>query len=145
MTMIRWNPWSVRSPLSRHVDRLFQDVPAAPSRWRNAGNLRIDVEDNEKDYTLTASLPGFEAEEVDISITGRTVTVSAESKSESDTPKDSYVLRERYNGSLIRRLVLPGAIDAANAASQFKNGVLTIHIPKAIGSETHKVEISTAA
>ena len=145
MTMIRWNPWAVRSPLRRHVDRLFQDASAAPAWWRNAGNLRIDVEDNEEDYTLTASLPGFEAEEVDISVTGRTVTVSAESKSESDTPKDSYVLRERYDGSLIRRLVLPGAIDVANAASQFKNGVLTITLPKAIGSETHKVEISTAA
>ena len=140
MTMTRWNPWPVRSSFGRSLDRFFNDTPSY-AWWRNSGNLRIDVEDNPDSYSLTASLPGFEPNDVDISITGRTVTVSAESKAETDKTEDSYVLRERYSGSLIRRLILPGAVDAANGTSEFKNGVLTISLPKASGSETHKVAI----
>ena len=127
MTMTRWNPW------------------LAPAWRRNAGNLRIDVEDKPDHYSLTASLPGFAPDDVDISITGRTVTVSAESKSEADTTEDNYVLRERYNGSLIRRLILPGAVDAANGTSEFTNGVLSIRLPKASGSETHKVAVGAGS
>ncbi len=141
MTMMRWNPWPVRSSFGRSLDRFFDDSAEAPAWWRNSGNLRIDVEDKPDSYSLTASLPGFEPDDVDISITGRTVTVSAESKAETDKTEDSYVLRERYSGSLIRRLILPGAVDAANGTSEFKNGVLTISLPKASGSETHKVAI----
>lgn len=140
MTMMRWNPWPVRSSFGRSLDRFFNDAPSY-AWWRNSGNLRIDVEDKPESYSLTASLPGFEPDDVDISITGRTVTVSAESKSETDKAEDNYVLRERYSGSLIRRLILPGAIDGANGTSEFKNGVLTISLPKASGSETHKVAI----
>ena len=140
MTMMRWNPWSVRAPFGRSLDRYFSDTPSY-TWWRNSGNLRIDVEDKSDQYSLTASLPGFEPDDVDISITGRTVTVSAESKQETENSEDSYVLRERYSGSLIRRLILPGAIDAANGTSEFKNGVLTISLPKASGAETHKVAI----
>ncbi len=128
MTMTRWNPW------------------LAPAWRRNSGNLRIDVEDKPDHYSLTASLPGFEADDVDISITGRVVTVSAESKSESeDTAEGAYVLRERYSGSLIRRLILPGSVDAANATSEFTNGVLRIRLPKASGSETHKVAVGAGS
>ena len=148
MTMMRWNPWSVSAPFGRGLDRFFEPTPA-PAWWRNAGNLRIDVEDSPDGYTLTASLPGFEPGDVDISITGRTVTVSAESKAESesttDKADDAYVLHERYSGSLIRRLILPGAVDATSGGAKFKNGVLTIRLPKASGSETHKVEIGAGA
>lgn len=140
MTMMRWNTWPVHSSFGRSLDRFFNDTPSY-AWWRNNGNLRIDVEDKPDSYSLTASLPGFEPDDMDISITGRTVTVSAESKAETDKTEDSYVLRERYSGSLIRRLILPGAIDAANGTSEFKNGVLTISLPKASGSETHKVAI----
>lgn len=140
MTMTRWNPWHARSPFGRSLDRFFNDTPSY-AWWRNSGNLRIDVEDKPDSYSLTASLPGFEPDDVDISITGRTVTVSAESREETDKTEGSYVLRERYRGSLIRRLILPGAVDAANGTSEFKNGVLTISLPKASGSETHKVAI----
>ena len=140
MTMMRWNPWPARSSFGRSLDRFFNDTPSY-AWWRNSGNLRIDVEDRPDSYSLTASLPGFEPDDVDISITGRTVTVSAESKSEADKTEESYVLRERYSGSLIRRLILPGAVDAAKGTSEFKNGVLTISLPKASGAETHKVAI----
>ncbi len=144
MTMMRWNPWSVRAPFGRGLDRFFEPT-LAPAWWRNSGNLRIDVEDKPDHYSLTASLPGFEPDDVDISVTGRTVTVSAESKEEKENSEDSYVLRERYSGSLIRRLILPGAVDAASGASGFKNGVLTISLPKASRSETHKVAIGAGA
>ncbi len=140
MTMMRWNPWPSRASFGRGLDRFFNDTPSY-AWWRNSGNLRIDVEDKPDHYSLTASLPGFEPDDVDISITGRTVTVSAESKSETDKTEDSYVLRERYSGSLIRRLILPGAVDAAKGTSEFKNGVLSISLPKASGAETHKVAI----
>ena len=145
MTMTRWNPWSVRSPFGRSLDRLFEPTPA-PAWWRNAGNLRIDVEDNPDNYTLTASLPGFEPGDVEVSITGRAVTVSAESKSESaEKSEGAYVLRERYSGSLIRRVILPAAIDAASGSTEFRNGVLTVRVPKASGAETHTLEIGAGA
>ncbi len=143
MTMIRWNPWTDRSLFGRGLARSLETWPG--HAWRpNAGNLRIDVEDNPDHYSLTASLPGFEPGDVDISVTGRTVTVSAESSQEADRAEDSYVLRERYSGSLIRRLILPGAVDAANGSAEFRNGVLTIRLPKASGSETHRVAVSSS-
>ena len=141
MTMMRWNPWSDRSPFERNLERFFDVLGGPQSASRDADNLRVDVEDNSDHYNLSASLPGFEPKDVDISITGRTVAITAESSHEKETKEDRYVLRERYNGTLMRRLVLPAAVDAQKAAAAFKNGVLTISLPKASGAETHKVAI----
>ena len=144
MTMMRWNPWNGHSALRSSLER-FSEPRAAPDWWRASGNLGIDVEDQSDHYRLTASLPGFESDDVDVSITGRAVTVSAEQKTETeqDGKENPYLLRERYSGALIRRLILPAAVEGAGAKAEFKNGVLTIDLPKTAGAETQKVDITT--
>ena len=101
------------------------------------------MEDQSDHFRLTASLPGFEPDDVDVSITGRAVTVSAEHKTEQESKENPYILRERYNGALIRRFILPVAVDAANTKAEFKNGVLSIEPPKTAGAETRKVAITS--
>ena len=142
MTMMRWNPWRGHDAFGRNLER-FLDPRNAPAWWRTSGNLGIDVEDQSDHFRLTASLPGFEPDDVDVSITGRAVTVSAEHKTEQESEENPYILRERYNGALIRRLILPVAVDAANANAEFKNGVLSIELPKTAGAETKKVAITS--
>ncbi len=144
MTMMRWNPWNGHSALRRNLER-FSEPRSAPAWWRASGNLGIDVEDQSDHYRLTASLPGFEPDDVDVSITGRAVTVSAEHKTEQESKENPYILRERYNGALTRRLILPASVEGAGAKAEFKNGVLSIDLPKTAGSETQKVEITTAS
>jgi HSP20 family protein len=91
----------------------------------------LDVQETADHVQVTAELPGLSKDDVEISIEGNNMLVlSGEKKSEQEKKEGSYYRSERYYGSFSRRVILPTDVDFEKADASFKNGVLTIMLPK---------------
>jgi HSP20 family protein len=116
------------------MDRLFEDSFVTPQRgWLaplRAADLAMDLYETNDEVVVKAALPGVKPEEVDITITGNTLTIRGESKQENEVKEENYIRRERRYGSFSRSVTLPGGLKSDKAEATFENGVLTLKVPK---------------
>ena len=120
-------------------NRSARQVDAEPEAW----SIPLDVVQVGDVLVVTASVPGTSKDEIDVSVDDNVLTIKAESTgSTAKDNKDGYLLRERRTGSYYRALRLPETVDFENAESTFKDGVLTIKLPKLESKKARKLEIS---
>ena len=107
-------------------------------------NFRTDIRDDGDKYVMESELPGFEKEDISLDINGSYLVISAQHKTEEEKKDDDgkYIRRERTFGSYKRSFDVSG-IDADNISAEYKNGVLTVEMPKKKHEEpqTRKLEI----
>jgi len=117
------------------MDRLFEESFIRPRiGWPaplGAGALAVDMYETDQDVVVKSSVPGIKAEDLDITITGDTLTIKGETKTEEKVEKANYIRQERRYGAFCRSLTLPTTIVAEKAKAEFENGVLTLTLPKA--------------
>lgn len=103
----------------------------------------IEVAENAEGITLTAELPGMQQEDIDITLVEDLLTLKGEKKSESEKEGQTYHISERKYGSFSRSLKLPYAPEQNAVNASFKNGVLTLKIPRPSHAQpnTHKIQI----
>jgi len=123
------------NPLEDAFDNLFRGLPVwLPNPERHAAaptQFRMDVTESDKEYQVLADLPGVKKEDINITINGNEVAVSAEVKHEKDVKSDETVLRaERYYGPIQRAFSLAQEVDEATAQAKFNDGVLELTLPK---------------
>lgn len=119
-----------------YVRPLHGDALPTPSQ------IKIDVKENDKTYTVHAEVPGVSKEDIQVSIDGSVVTLRAEVKQQDSETKDEKVLRtERYYGSVARSFQLPQDIDQANAKAKYDGGVLTLTLPKKSATAAQRLAI----
>lgn len=138
------------------IDRLFDrmnrrladfdygmdDVGRWEAGMARTSGLRMDVADYDDELVVVADLPGFEKEEIDLSVSEDTLTVTAERTMDQEDESDVYVRRERSSRSVRRSITLPATVDADEASASYTNGVLTITLPKLAGSDSdHRIDI----
>ncbi len=130
------NRLPVRSPygrlwsLQRAVDRLFDDaVYRASAGEAEEGQPALDMFEAESAVVVKAAVPGFTPDDIDVSITGNTLTIKGQVSAEEDKEEHNYIFRERHMASFSRMLTLPHEV-GAEATAQFENGVLTLTLPK---------------
>lgn len=121
--------------LRREMDRLFENFGRdlgwpAPEGRAVAMAPSIDVSETEAEIKIEAELPGIDEKDVEVVISDNVLTVKGEKKADKEEKKKDYHLVERSSGSFSRSLTLPFAADPAKAKASFKNGVLTISMPK---------------
>jgi HSP20 family protein len=80
---------------------------------------------------VKSTIPGIGPEDLDISITGDTLTIKGETRAEEEVEQESYICRERRYGAFSRSLTVPAPVVAEEAEAEFENGVLTLTLPKA--------------
>jgi HSP20 family protein len=135
--------------LRREMDRLFESFgrdlgwPAGDNR-SVAMTPSIDVSETESELKIEADLPGVDEKDVDVVITDNVLTIKGEKKGEREEKKKDFHLVERSYGSFSRSLTLPFAVDPNKAKATFKNGVLSITLPKPpeVKAKAKKVAIS---
>jgi HSP20 family protein len=124
------------SPLGRihdEIDRVFQDFTTSRFwPWaEGAGRVpSLDLYEKNGNLVLDVELPGIDKKDVKVSYTDITVTIQGESKQEKEEKKEGYYRSERQYGSFYRSIPLPQPVDFAQAKAEFKDGVLTITLPK---------------
>lgn len=106
--------------------RRFEDTFSALSKL----SPRADLKETDKTVTITAELPGVTEGDIDVTVTDGRLTIRAEKKEETRKDEDNYHLSERHYGSVQRTFSLPEAADLDKATAAFKDGVLTIDVPK---------------
>ncbi|HUO88950.1 MAG TPA: Hsp20/alpha crystallin family protein [Rhizomicrobium sp.] len=129
-------PFEPFSSFRQEIDRLFDDF-FAPSRGvaapgGNGGMLRpsIEMTEDDKAYHVTAELPGLDMKDINLDLRENTLSISGEKKSEKTEQGEGTHYSERTYGRFERMIALPDEVDADKVDAHFKNGVLTIDLPK---------------
>jgi HSP20 family protein len=115
--------------------------------WRaelatQAPQIKLDVSEDEAQYMVKADIPGVRREDINVSVDGNQVTISAEVKKESEEKKGGRVLRsERQYGYATRMFSLDCEVDDAKADAKYENGVLNLKLPKKTAKAVKKLAI----
>jgi HSP20 family protein len=134
MTKItRWEPFRemrrMHDMLDQLMDRSLTDYPDLAGE--KFGFLPLDVYQTEENVIVKASAPGLKPDDLNISITGDTLTIQGETSEEKEEKGAQYHLKERRSSSFSRSITLPTMVKAEEASAEFENGVLTLTLPKA--------------
>ena len=120
----------------RNIDDIFKDFRVAPS-WTNLPaepRIKMDVAETDKSYVVKAEIPGVTKEDIKVSIEGNQVSISAETKKETEEKSGETVVRsERYYGQQFRSFTLACDVDEDKAEASYQNGVLELKLPKKSG------------
>ena len=128
--LTRWEPMREMMTLREAMDRLFDDAFTRPLSLRGVSSVpAIDMYQTNDKVVVKATLPGLKAEDVEISVTGETLTLRGEYKQENEQKDARYHIREQRYGSFERSLLLPTDVKADKARADFENGVLTVTMP----------------
>lgn len=132
------------------VDDLFDDLMKGffvrPMRYTGADvpavQVKMDVKEDDKAYTVHAEMPGVKKEDIHVSVEGGLVTIAAEVKRESEQKEGEKVIHsERYYGKVSRSFTLAQEVDEANAKARFDNGVLELVLPKRAVASSRRLTI----
>lgn len=135
MAIERWHPFTDLMSLRQAMDRLFEDSFVRPSHalevLGEVATPALDVYQTPSEIVVKAALPGVKPEDVNIDITGETLTIKGESKAEQEVKREDYLHQERRYGAFSRSVALPGGLKPDKAEATMEDGVLTLTIPKA--------------
>jgi HSP20 family protein len=146
-----WHPFET---LRRQVDRLFDEFPFRrsiaefePFERFVSGAVSappVDFVEKEKEYELTAELPGLDEKNIEIKLSNSLLTISGEKKEEKEEKKEGYYFSERRYGSFKRAFRVPEGVDTDKIEASFDKGVLKIRLPKTPEAQKaeKKIEIS---
>jgi HSP20 family protein len=137
------------------VNKLFSDFFGDLSfpRWSRdmekafAVNTAVDVSENDKEYRISAEIPGMDAKDLQITAADGYITIRGEKREESEEEKKGYFRQERSYGEFQRVIALPDTANLEKAEANMSKGVLTVTIPKKAGAQSkeRKIEVKQAA
>jgi HSP20 family protein len=102
---------------------------------------KVDVVDRNGEVCVRAELPGFNKDEIDVSVNDSTATIKAAHKTEEEDKAEDFYRREISRSYMSRTVSLPVAVDGSRAKASFSNGVLELTVPKTEKSKSQKIEI----
>jgi HSP20 family protein len=145
MSIVRWEPFSDLMTLRDAMDKLFEESVVRPRGWlapTGAAELAVDVYETENDLVVTAAVPGVKPEELEVTVTGDALSISGETKSETTSEKANFYRQERHYGAFSRTVALPMPVQVDKAEAKFKDGVLTLVLPKSEATRPRSIKIN---
>lgn len=131
--------------LHRSLDNLLADFFGGVGMERRSGLIapQFEVSETDGSVMVEAELPGMDEKDIEISVTDHVLTIQGEKKKEAETKKKNYYIAERSYGRFQRSLQLGSGVDTDKVRASFKNGVLTVTLPKTEPekSKTRKIDI----
>jgi HSP20 family protein len=142
MSLIKWSPYRNLISLPDEIDRFFNgfglDLNVSDSVW----SPTVDISETENQYEVNAEIPGLKKEDIKLSVEDNVLTLSGERKVEKETDKKNYHRIERAYGKFERSFRLPKEVDAENIKANYKNGVLTVQLPKTEAVKPKEIAVS---
>lgn len=144
--------WGGIDEMERQMERFFESVfPTGwmrPFRWERPalGELAewrpaVDVVDRDDEIVIRAEIPGVEKDDLDVSMSDSTITIKGTTKREEKEEKGDYYRCETARGTFMRTVMLPGEVDSSKAEATYKDGLLTLKLPKAEASKRRRIKI----
>jgi HSP20 family protein len=139
-----WRPFGELSSLRREMDRLWENFfgerPLA-RMWEREWAPSLDMSESKDNFVVKAEVPGIDAKDIDISLTGDVLTIRGEKKQEKEEREEDYHLIERSHGSFSRSVRLPAEVESNKIRASYKNGILNITLPKSEKVKAKEVKI----
>ena len=139
-------PWSgmtgLKQDMDRVLDRFFE------SRWEELPALgdwmpKVDVSETKDSVVVKAETPGMDAKDIQVSLQENVLTITGEKKQEKEEKDERYHRVERSYGSFTRSMRLPAGVEAGKVNAAFKNGVLTVTLPKTAAAKSTPIPVKT--
>jgi HSP20 family protein len=145
MQLVRFNPTKELANF-RHSMNFFDDLFGEFFRDEGADltrgwNPKVDVFEEADQIVMKAELPGVDKDKITIDVNGRVLTVKGERISDDEVKEDNYYRRERSYGRFERSFTLPAETDSEKIKADYKDGVLTLNIPKPVSSKTRQITV----
>jgi HSP20 family protein len=144
----RSNPFEELERLFDRMSRQFDDVTRTWEEESPFGrsssemeSMAIDLVEADDEYVVTADLPGFERDEVEIEVTDHVLHIEAEHEEATEEREADYLRQERRHQSVRRAVRLPDEVDKEAVEARIKNGVLTVTLPRLESEEVRTIEI----
>ena len=146
MTLIRrTSPFGDLLTLRQAMDRLFEESYVRPGTWWRSdtqGVLPLDVIATKEALVVKAAVPGIRPEDVDITITGDNLSITATHNEERKEEEGGYLFQELRRGTWSRTVSLPGDLETEAASAAYENGVLTLTIPKSARAKPRQIRLT---
>ena len=139
------NLFSLHNEMGRVFGDIFRSQEGGTDTEERDWTPRVDISETENDFEIRAELPGVSESDVNVSVTDNRLTVKGEKLQEAETEGKNYHRVERRYGSFQRRFTLPRNVETANIKAGFKDGVLTLSIPKPEAAKPTEIPIATAS
>lgn len=140
-----WTPFRQLSSLRDEIDRLFESPLTGfreGTQFLSGWMPPLDIFENKDHITVKAEVPGMKREDIDISLHDSVLTLSGERKSE-ETGSDAQTYRsERFLGRFQRTVTLPTPVDGAKVKANYKDGILTVILPKTEEAKPKQIEVN---
>jgi len=147
-TITRWDPFRGLGTLQEQMNRLFEDSffrgrtdQSAITTWAPA----VDIYETEHELVAKADLPDVAEKDLDIRVENNVLTIRGERKFEQNVSEDNYLRVERAYGSFSRSLSLPNTVNTEAIQAEYRNGVLTVRMPKREESKPKQIKVSVAS
>jgi HSP20 family protein len=131
------SPYRRMSHLREAMNRLMEENMTEPTQTEREMQLAVDVLAEDEAYTITALIPGVDADDINIEVLNNTIAIRGEFK-DMERQDSKYLVCELPSGRFNRVITLPTALDPAKAEASLKNGIFTLRVPKA---EAHRPKV----
>ena len=147
MSMTRWEPFRGLNTLQEQVNRLFEDSvtrtrsgQAELAGWAPA----VDIFETENELVVKADLPDVLEKDIDVRVENNTLTIRGERKFNNEVHEDNYLRVERAYGTFTRSFSLPKTVNTEGIHAEYRNGVLSVRLPKREETKPKQIKISVS-
>mgnify|MGYP003574817836 CR=1 FL=1 len=148
MALVRWQPSNVFG-LGNDFNRLFEGFtrdgsvssPPPASTWKPS----VDISETQDEFVVTADLPGINREDLNVTVADGRLTIRGERRQESQAAEGSIHRVERVYGTFTRAFDLPTAVNSENITASYRDGVLSVSVPKAEEAKPKQIEVKISA
>ncbi|MGI5837519.1 MAG: Hsp20/alpha crystallin family protein [Chloroflexota bacterium] len=149
MSLELWQPMREMRRLTDEMERMMEKaIEPFERRWERPGALTrffpVNMYRQNNDVMVEATLPGIRPEDVDISVSGNTLTIRAERKEEKERKEEDYYYREVEAAHFFRQLTLPGEVQADKAEAKYENGMLKLRLPLSGAAKESRIKVKAA-
>ena len=149
MTVARWDPFRELEDMSDRLNRVFN----RPSAMRQNGKETmtaadwvpvVDVIETDRDYVIKAELPEVKKDDVKVTVHDGVVTLQGERRQEREDKDRRFHRIERSYGSFVRSFTVPDFVDETKVSAEFKDGVLSLHLPKTEKAKPRAIDVKVS-
>ncbi|MFQ5354262.1 MAG: Hsp20/alpha crystallin family protein [Thermodesulfobacteriota bacterium] len=152
MAIDKWSPFKEIDRMSKDMDRLWDQVFPTSRRFlkelpvkalieRDTAPPAIDILERPEAIVVRAELPGVDKDNIDISLSDNTLTISGKIEEDKEEKKEDFYYSERTYKSYSRSVDLPCKVDSEKIKANLKNGVLSVKLPKAAEVKAKKITV----
>ncbi len=145
MTLVKYNPNNSLFGLKSNMDKLFDEFFGLDKGIWPESTLSVvpavDLEETEDAFKITAELPGMTKKDIKITLENNVLSISGEKKGEKEVKEKNYHRVERSYGKFHRAFELPGAVNRDKIEAEYKDGILSISVPKTEEAKPKQIEV----